>query len=264
MAEQTLKIGVAIPCFIKHINLLKRVLDSIENQTRKPDQVIVSCSEASDADIPYRQSDYSYPLQIITYTEVKSGSENRNIAASRLTTDIISFFDADDVMHPQRLECIEACFTTNPDATTMLHQFQLGSQTVAPFYYEFNVFKNNVFSIEYNIKAGNNMYARLKATDESVNDFHNGHVTIRREAFDSLKFNELGPVIGCEDAVFTGNLYEKYGPSKIYYAPYKLTYYEPQQTLILRHIDLFYKDHPQYRELRSQIEKDVWPSCAKN
>ncbi len=259
-----LTIGIAIPCFIKHINLLKRVLDSIENQTRKPEQVIVSCSESLESDIPYKPNDYTFPLQIITHTGIKSGSENRNIAASTLKTDIISFFDADDVMHPQRIECIEECFTQHTDATTMIHQFQLGSKNAVPYYYSFSDFKNNVFSIEYNIKAGNNMYARLKPIDESVQDIHNGHVTIRREAFNSLQFNEAGPVIGCEDAVFTGNLYEKYGPSRIYYAPYKLTYYEPQQTLILRHIDLFYKDHPQYSQLRSQIEKDIWTDCDKN
>lgn len=264
MSEPTLTIGVAIPCFIKHINLLKRVLDSIENQTRKPDQVIVSCSEAGAADIPYRQSDYSYPLKIITHPEIKSGSENRNIAASGLTTDIISFFDADDVMHPQRIECIEACFTLQAEALAMVHEYQLGSDTILPYYYEFTNFKNNVFTIEYSVKAGQNLYGSLVQIDKSIKGIHMGHVSIRREVFNNVKFNELGPVIGCEDKVFTGNIYEKYGSTKLYYAPYKLTYYEPQQTLILRHIDLFYKDHPQYHQLKAQIEKDVWKPRAKN
>jgi len=45
-----MKIGVAIPSYIGHKNLLQDVLDSIENQTRLPDKVVVSYSSAAEND----------------------------------------------------------------------------------------------------------------------------------------------------------------------------------------------------------------------
>ena len=37
-------IGVAIPCYIYHLQKLKILLDSIQAQTLKPTHVVVSCS----------------------------------------------------------------------------------------------------------------------------------------------------------------------------------------------------------------------------
>lgn len=47
---------------------------------------------------------------------------NRNIAAKMLDTDIISYIDADDQMHFQRLEIIEKAFVEN-DIDLFLHNY---------------------------------------------------------------------------------------------------------------------------------------------
>lgn len=128
-----MKIGIAIPCYKPHITVLKRCLDSIEQQTIKPTHVVVSCSSSDAADIPQDYFSYSFPVQILTHKDRKNAAENRNIAAEALEAsatevdkpDLISFFDADDVMHPQRLEAISKAFQQYPQAKLLLHSFIL-------------------------------------------------------------------------------------------------------------------------------------------
>lgn len=98
-----MKLGVAIPCFYGHLNNLIELLDSIENQTILPSQVVVSCSSTNFE--VYKS--YSFPLQIITTKERKNAAQNRNIAAIHLPDmDYITFINANDSMHPQYIEIL--------------------------------------------------------------------------------------------------------------------------------------------------------------
>ena len=126
-------IGIAICAFYGHILPLKKALESIEGQTKKPDMVIVSCSSCEQKDIPYTPQMYSFPLMIITHRDKKNAAQNRNFAAELLQTDIICFFDADDIMHPQRIEIIHNCFMTY-DIKLFLHNTQLNiPDTIVPY-----------------------------------------------------------------------------------------------------------------------------------
>ena len=94
-----MKISLVIPCYINHINKLINLLESLEFQTRPPDEVIISCSSTNDF-IVLRE--YVFPVKMYIHEEKKNAAENRNIATSKIKedTDIICFFDADDKMHP--------------------------------------------------------------------------------------------------------------------------------------------------------------------
>jgi len=112
-----LKVGVAIPCYIYHLPKLRFLLESIVNQTVKPDYVVVSCSSTKSDNVEVQQllSTYSqkFTLTILTTQERKNASENRNIASRylrELQVDIISYIDADDLMCSQRLEFIKSIF----------------------------------------------------------------------------------------------------------------------------------------------------------
>jgi glycosyltransferase involved in cell wall biosynthesis len=106
-------IGIAIPCFIKHIDKCLELLDSINTQTRVPEEVVVSCSSSKVTDFPIKE--YKFKLRVITSEERKNTGQNRNIAGKNLTTDVICFFDADDIMHPQRIEILGNAFEENCD-----------------------------------------------------------------------------------------------------------------------------------------------------
>ena len=105
-------LGVAIPCYHPHIPRLEQLLLSIEDQTSRPDEVVVSCSGCTDNDVRGLLNRWSFPVTIKTHPARKNAAQNRNIAARALGTEYVSFFDADDIMHPQRLEIIRHAFAT--------------------------------------------------------------------------------------------------------------------------------------------------------
>ena len=115
-----MKLGVAIPCFINHIEQCYVLLESINQQTRIPDQVVVSCSSSKETDFIKRE--YKFPLIVITTEDKQIAAQNRNAAAKLLDTDIIAFMDADDIMHPQRIEILLRVVAFNIDRLIRLGQ----------------------------------------------------------------------------------------------------------------------------------------------
>ena len=113
-------IGVAIPCYKPHIPKLIRLLQSIEYQTVKPIQVAISCSSCQPSDFP-KLPEYSFEVIIVTTGKKQNTAVNRNIASKMLTTDRISFIDADDLMLPPRLEFIQKAF--DGGAQYVVHSF---------------------------------------------------------------------------------------------------------------------------------------------
>ena len=102
-------IGVAIPCYSRHAHLLGSLFENIYMSTVKPVQIVVSCSSWDKDEIVTGQ--YKDIPIMIKYSKRRiNQAENRNIAAGLLDTELISFIDADDLMHPQRLEYIVKAF----------------------------------------------------------------------------------------------------------------------------------------------------------
>jgi len=108
-----MRIAVCIPCYKPHVIYLKKCLDSIENQSRKPDIVSISIYEC---DIAPTLPEYSFPVRIQCNPNKQCEGKNRNLASSILTDiDILTFFDADDIMHPSRIEIMEIHFKNGID-----------------------------------------------------------------------------------------------------------------------------------------------------
>lgn len=216
----TLRIGIAIPCYKGHIEHLKHVLDSIEKQTRKPDQVSVSCSSSEPSDIPATYYQYSFPLTILTCSEKKNTAQNRNIALSKLNTDIVSFIDADDVMHPQRLEIVEQCFLRH-DVQIFLHFYETNMMRDFIIYDEFPFELNKLFVCPWR-SVQHGYYPRACI-------IHNGQCSVRREVFDRIRFQEGIEFVGREDTWFVGDVLLTY-PGKQAYCPLRLSRYLPSRT----------------------------------
>ena len=115
-----MKIGVAIPCYYGHIERLYDLLDSIEKQTILPTKVVISISSTSKFNL---NKTYSFPLSVIITVDKQNAAKNRNIAAlNLLDMDYITFIDADDIMHPQRIEFLLKGFQTY-DSDIILHNY---------------------------------------------------------------------------------------------------------------------------------------------
>jgi glycosyltransferase involved in cell wall biosynthesis len=221
----SLTIGVVIPCYKPHIVFLKRLFDSIENQTKKPDMVIVSCSSSEQSDIPYKQEDYSFPFKIYTHKEKKLTAQNKNFGAKKISTDIISFFDADDIMHPQRLEIIYNSFIKYTTLRLLIHNFRINSTDFN--YPEYDINNINLeFDPFYVCRWGS-----VQLKENSHRNIHNGHISIRNETFKEQEFSESDNTVGYEDTLYNRILINKY-PSNNFIAYYtnELSWYYPSGT----------------------------------
>jgi glycosyltransferase involved in cell wall biosynthesis len=192
-----MRIGVAIPCYKYHIPKLKRCLDSIETQTVKPDMVVVSCSSASQEDIP--KYNYSYPLRILVHKERKNAGQNRNIAATALDTDIVSFFDCDDEMHPQRIEALKDAFEQHPGLDIVLHQYWMDDEVNQPFqhYAKFAVQSNCL------LRSPTGCAVYKHNWSERI---HHSQVTVSKFILSRIQFKEDPSNERREDALFCGDV----------------------------------------------------------
>ena len=204
-------IGVAIPCYHGHVTILTNLLDSIEKQTRKPDMVVVSCSGVQS--VP--QQKYSYPLQIVMTPDKLNTAQNRNIAASMLNTDIISFMDADDQMHFQRLEIIEKAFEN--DIVVFLHNYTDGFDKPDIKY------DNIVFDINrIGLYPCGWMICHIDNPIPCI--IHNAHVSIHKTVFGFIKYNESPDWCTKEDSLFNSQIIRMF-PNNTAYCALELSKY---------------------------------------
>ena len=220
MNKQT--IGVAIPCYKGHIEALKYLLDSIEGQTRKANKVVVSCSSCEASDIPPSYYHYSFPLRIITHSEKRNSAQNRNTALSHLDTDLITLMDADDQMHPQRLEIIEYCFQ-NSNIELLVHFYETRADR--------DFVKYDTFPFELN-----KLYVCPWRSVQHINYprgdiIHNSQVSLRRKTLEKVKYREGEAYFGRDDALFVGDIILLY-PNTNAYCPLRLSKYVPSRTQI--------------------------------
>ena len=210
-----MRIGVAIPCYKYHIPVLKRCLDSIERQTQHPDEVVVVCSSTTNTDIPIYS--YSFPLRIITRPERRNAAENRNLASTELTTDIVSFFDCDDEMHPQRIQILSDTFQqTNPDIC--LHSFLEKEETQKPF----TQIQSPHRTVNHLRRAPSGC-ATLNGNPTAR--IHHSQVTVSKFILGRIRFKEDIGHERREDAVFCGDVLDMPGCQSVYISDPLSKYY---------------------------------------
>ena len=99
----TYSVCVIIPCY-NDSETLNRALISVFNQTRLADEIIVvnDCSPKSRA---IEKIVSLYPQVFYIKNDKNLGpSSSRNIGVKHSNSDLISFLDADDEVHPQKIE----------------------------------------------------------------------------------------------------------------------------------------------------------------
>jgi len=125
-ADQTPKTSIIIPCYHKHAPFLPNLLDKLAMQTFIPDEVVISLSEvdlvSDDLLMTLKNGIYPYELVLLETQEIKWCGQNRNLACSVATGDILICQDADDIPHPQKIEII-VYFFMNTDAVHILHRW---------------------------------------------------------------------------------------------------------------------------------------------
>jgi len=214
-----MKIGVAVPCYYGHIGHLTNLLDSIENQSCKPDKVVVSCSSTKEL---FETKKYSFPLEIIITEEHKNAAQNRNIAASRLNDmDYITFIDADDIMHPQRIEILLKTFQET-DCDIILHNFLMNDSN-------FNHIDNIDIRINELIQCYTGCIRHLDFYKYQSQSIHHSQSSIKQHIFDIIKYPEEKEYARKEDCVFCYRIFSIPNIKNVYISN-QLSLYKPSNT----------------------------------
>jgi hypothetical protein len=191
-------IGVAIPCYEPHHHYINGLIDNMIGQTRKPDRVVISCSSWSSDD----RKDMvcgGIPVTILYWRRRIVQAENRNIAARELGTDIITFIDADDVMHPRRLEFILEGFD-KAKCDVIVHNYQFVKEgSGVPCEVEDELKLTDDIIIKNPTQPG----CRTQGIEKP---FHHAHIGIMKEVFSKFQYPIEERYYRIEDSVYLATL----------------------------------------------------------
>ena len=219
-----MKLGVAIPCYYGHIGNLFVLLDSIERQTILPNKVVVSIS-STGISFENKQT-YSFSLEIIITEEKQNAAQNRNIAASNLgDMDYITFIDADDVMHPERMEILLEVIKKE-GSDIILHNFYDESEYHENIFEKFQTVSVRTHSL---IQSPSGCITHINGYDDSIDKIHHSQVTIRTAILETVQFPEEVEFQTMEDCVFCYRVFSLPNIKKAYIQN-KLSYYKPSKT----------------------------------
>jgi len=199
--------------YITWYKKIERLLKSIENQTYKPYEVLIGLSgvkkKISDNYEKLFNSKYNLNIKLISTKKKCYAGKNRNRIIKHVKGDIISFIDADDTMHPQKLQKIYQLFKEYNNLKVLVH-------TYSPNYNKFpklQVFPKicNLEDINKAINADKTIYPErlrnnLPEKYLGINYIHHGHITCKTTLLKKIKYNENKKYIRGEDSLLIRNL----------------------------------------------------------
>ncbi len=116
------KVSLIMPTY-NCATFIRAALDSVFNQTRPPDEVIVVDDRSTDDTAEILRS-YGDRIICITCLESKGyASAVRNVGLAAASGDYVAFLDADDVWFPEKLAEQIAVLEANPDVQMVYANF---------------------------------------------------------------------------------------------------------------------------------------------
>jgi GT2 family glycosyltransferase len=191
-----MKVIVIIPTFGRK-QLLNRVLDHLDGQTRAPDEVIVSAPDETHVS-PFKAK--KFPISYVFGRQGLCAQRNQALDRAINRSDIITFFDDDFLPADQYLDRLTRAFREHPDwAVIMGHAVADGS-------------RNAGYTFEEGLAALRS--AERQEQSPRVSD-HVGaygcNMSVRSSQVGDLRFDERLVLYGWqEDIDFTSQL-RKYG-----------------------------------------------------
>lgn len=175
---------IAIPCSKNHIRHLQSTIDAIENQTYKPQCIIISVNGVEEE--PHIET--SIPIVWIRSIKKLNAAINRNrciryLINNHIDFDYISFVDADDYIFPEKLE-IMINMMKQHNIDIGLHEFIYDGMRKIP-HNRYIIMPDQMREIEIQTR---------KNTDEtnslSIRFMASGYSTISKQLAQSIQFDE--------------------------------------------------------------------------
>jgi glycosyltransferase involved in cell wall biosynthesis len=124
---ESLKVSIIIPCHYSHFQFLENLLRSYQSQLNATDEVVISLSGVDRLEQRvlnlFERRAWPFCMKLIKTCGPKLASENRNIACSHSTGDLLICQDADDLPHRHRVKIIRQLFE-NFKINLLLHQYE--------------------------------------------------------------------------------------------------------------------------------------------
>lgn len=199
-------VSLVIPCVPAHVRYLAECLRSARAQTCPPQEVVVALSACAPDDnnttIAAAEAaaasvrDARMPVRILAQREPASAADNRNRGARASTQPIVSFMDADDTMHPRRLERVTVLLREHR-ADAVLHGYAHKRACDT-----WPVGSGRVVSPEEArvLEAGDRSCVHL-----TFLPITHGHISVRRDVIDATPQNPRAHM--SEDSLFVRNVF---------------------------------------------------------
>jgi glycosyltransferase involved in cell wall biosynthesis len=179
--RKCLSTSIIVPCYHGHARHLRELLCVFEKQAVLPDEVVISLSEFEKVEpniIDDLQKElWAFPLKLICSKRQYFAGQNRNIACSYATGDLFITQDADDLVHPQRVEIIKYFFE-HYNIDFLMHQFSLEHQINSDLF----------MKKQYELGSVEFFNPRDFSHAWNVGYVTNGNIAMRRNVFSKCKW----------------------------------------------------------------------------
>ena len=227
-------ISVVVPCYPPHQKHIPKLLEQLNKQTLKPDVIIISLSEVSEAEIKERQYSWTslteIPLQVVGQAGKALAAVNRNYGALYVYSEYVLFLDADDVYHEKLIEVLHKYICIHEPDAILYHltegAFDATTEPVQKKFYE----SSTLFDIAYPDKKRNSVSEMYNDKPQLFleSTIHHGHSCVRYSVWQECPQDDLK---GREDSVYVRALLWNWHEtgrktSGVIVIPEVLTYYE--------------------------------------
>jgi len=203
----TQTITVVVPCYPPHQKYIPRLLEQLNKQSQKPNEIIVALSEVTVEETLSKLKEWSHltnlPIQVVGQLIKGLAAVNRNFGALHATTDYILFLDADDQYHIRLIETLKKYIEIlKPDAILYhLADTELIDEIESHNFYSSEELFKNVFPD----KKFNELSEEYNRSPQLIlpTPVHHGHICVKYELW--LEFPQQD-LIYREDAIWIRKL----------------------------------------------------------
>lgn len=220
-------LSVCIPAIFKDVQsgALGRVIQSIRYQRVQPDKVIIILTGVpSHKEVSTRRSllrsARGINLTLVTHQSLQLQSKSRNEGLSLVETDVVSFFDADDLMFTSRLQVIKQLFR-DKDVSMVLHNYTTYFSHRDQTWEADDIIVSDTQSV-----CNSEVRTRGKQIPLDI-WVHHAHVSIRRADLHGLRYDTSLAVHRFEDSLFVRKFLAQIcpGPKKALFVHNQLSFY---------------------------------------
>ena len=180
---QAITTTVIVPCIPENVHLLPDLVESYNNQSKLPDEMIITLSDLCKMDIGYiyeieECKDLAkFKILFLVSQKNLSIAEHRNTACKYSTGKLLIFNNPDDLPHKQRIEIIRSFFEL-PNVDFLIHKWKG---------------KDDINDFNKNYRIGHIPYYKIKRSEyqglaEVIYDY--GNIAFRKPVYEKIKWQQ--------------------------------------------------------------------------